>query len=87
MYFARAKFVFLDNGYYPPSIGSDCGLVNATMSFDGPTIGDLLADASVPWSFYADGYGAMATENSYGQFRGDTGTSSSAGSLAPCSGV
>jgi subtilase family serine protease len=26
----------------------------------------------------ADGYGAMATENSYGQFRGDTGTSSSA---------
>lgn len=60
MYFARAAFVFEDNTYVPAdAIGSTCTLNKRTSSYDDPTIGDLLADAGVPWAFYIEGYQEM----------------------------
>lgn len=61
MYLARAQFVFLDNAYKPNAIGQSCSFIPATMSFPGPTIGDLLTSAGVSWAFYAEGYQAMVT--------------------------
>jgi phospholipase C len=61
MYFARAAFVFEDNSFVPAdAIGTSCTLNPRTASYDDPTIGDLLADAGVPWAFYIEGYQAMA---------------------------
>jgi phospholipase C len=59
MYFARARFVFSDNTFEPDSIGAKCTLNPARMEFTDRTIGDLLADASVPWAFYIEGYQDM----------------------------
>lgn len=61
MYFARAAFVFEDNSFVPAdAIGSSCTLNTRTASYDDPTVGDLLADAGVPWAFYIEGYREMA---------------------------
>jgi len=57
MYLARANFVFDDNDFEPPAIGVQC-TGDPTNSYDDPTIGDLLADAGVPWTFYMVGYQA-----------------------------
>ena len=59
MYLARAAFVFEDNSFVPESIGAACTLNPRRMSFEGPTVGDLLADAGVDWSFYIEGYQTM----------------------------
>ncbi len=59
MYFARAQFVFADNGSKPNAIGQECSIIATAMSYPGPTIGDLLNTAGVTWSFYAEGYQAM----------------------------
>lgn len=60
MYFARAEFVFEDNKYVPAgAIGSSCTLNRNEASYDDPTVGDLLADAGVPWAFYIEGYQTM----------------------------
>ena len=61
MYLARAQFVFLDNAFEPAAIGAQCTINNTTMSYPGPTIGDLLDTAGVSWAFYAEGYDAMVT--------------------------
>ena len=61
MYFARAKFVFLDNSAAPKgAIVAQCSLETAwASSTPGPTIGDLLTQASVPWTWFGDGYTVM----------------------------
>ena len=59
MYLARAQFVFVDNAFEPPANGHECSITSATMSYTGPTIGDLLDTAGVSWAFYAEGYQAM----------------------------
>jgi phospholipase C len=60
MYFARAAFVFPDNEFVPNSIGQFCTLnVNPRATYTDQTIGDLLADAGVPWAFYIEGYQRM----------------------------
>ncbi|HZR80779.1 MAG TPA: alkaline phosphatase family protein [Candidatus Binatia bacterium] len=65
MYLARANFVFEDNSFVPAdAIGSRCSLNKNTSSYTDPTIGDLLADAGVDWSFYIEGYQTMADYNS-----------------------
>jgi phospholipase C len=61
MYFARAGFVFNDNDVGPKdALGLTCGLAAPPMEFTEPTIGDLLTAKGVPWTFFAEGYGAMA---------------------------
>jgi phospholipase C len=68
MYLARANFVFEDNTFVPAdAIGTRCTLNQKTASYDDPTIGDLLADAGVSWSFYIEGYQAMADANAAGE--------------------
>ena len=59
MYFARAQFVFADNDAKPDAVGKDCSIIPTVMSFQGPTLGDLLDGATVSWSFYAEGYQTM----------------------------
>src|SRR5262249_18410166 len=58
MYFARANFVFDDNSFVPEAIGARC-VHDVARSFTDRTIGDLLADASIPWMFYMVGYQDM----------------------------
>ncbi|MCB9564969.1 MAG: hypothetical protein H6709_21200 [Kofleriaceae bacterium] len=59
MYFMRAQWVFTDNDFKPDAIGAQCSFIRDAMSFPGPTLGHLLADAGVSWSFYIEGYDAM----------------------------
>jgi phospholipase C len=61
MYFARANFVFEDNTFVPEgAIGSVmCTFNRMAQAYDDPTVGDLLADAGVPWAFYIEGYQTM----------------------------
>jgi phospholipase C len=61
MYFARATHVFDDNAFGPKDArGVTCGFgSSAQAEYTDKTIGDLLADKAMPWSFYAEGYGAM----------------------------
>lgn len=66
MYFARARFVFKDNTVEPDSIGSLCSYNAIHRShFNDTTIGDLLRDAGVSWSFYAEGYADMLQAQKY----------------------
>jgi phospholipase C len=60
MYLARAQFVFANDGVAPlGAVGVTCGLESTQEELTGPTIGDLLTQAGVPWAFYAEGYAAM----------------------------
>ncbi len=61
MFLARGTFVFTDNDDSPENaIGVSCEIIGGTPSqFTDKTIGDLLTAASVPWTFFADGYGVM----------------------------
>ncbi len=61
MYFAAAKFLFLDNNHIPQSRelnGAKCFKPgdDSFKSFDEPTIADLLNVCGVSWTFYAEGY-------------------------------
>jgi phospholipase C len=60
MYLARAQYVFGDDSAAPAgAVGLSCGVEGTPETFTGTTIGDLLTSASVPWTFYAEGYAAM----------------------------
>jgi phospholipase C len=60
MYLARAGFVFPDNVSPQGAVGATCGGLTAPEApHTEKTIGDLLNAASVPWTFYAEGYDAQ----------------------------
>ncbi len=60
MYLARADYTFTDNADYPAgAVGVSCEGRTGGSQFASQTIGDLLNAASVPWTWFADGYGAM----------------------------
>lgn len=63
MYFASARYEFADNTRTPDAVGAQCGLHSAQVTLDDPNVGDLLADAGVPWAFYMQGYQAMVDAN------------------------
>jgi phospholipase C len=60
MFLMTAQFVFKDNSATPDSVGAACGLANSKSTFTVANIGDLLDAAGVSWSFYGEGYDAMA---------------------------
>lgn len=62
MYMARASFVFDDNAEAPQNaVGVSCTLGSgAQMQYTDMTIGDLLVQANIPWTYYAGGYAAQA---------------------------
>lgn len=66
MYLFRANYVFTDNSFTAPAIGQKCSIEQNPMSFDGPTIGDVLDTAGVSWSWYAEGYQAMVDSQKKG---------------------
>ena len=68
MYMARAQFVFDDNDWGPQGAAGVACTLGAVMQkqFDGPTIGDLLSQAGVPWKYYAGGYDAQAAAAAQG---------------------
>jgi phospholipase C len=61
MYFAVAKFVFLDNSYQPNTNGHGCAVPpTATIEYSGQTtIADVLVAGGKTFAFYAEGYQAM----------------------------
>jgi phospholipase C len=64
MYLARTQFVFLDNSYSPKgAIGTTCDIEAPPIQYTDTTIGDLLTAASVPWTWFYDGYAAMVAAN------------------------
>jgi phospholipase C len=84
MYFASAGFVFLDNEYEPKgAVGSQCSGGTLT-SFSQPTIGDLLNARGVSWTFYAEGYDAMAQAESNGSCAKSPPDCPAAVSFYPC---
>ncbi len=58
MYFARAKFVFLDNTATPDGVSAQCNSGASPTTFPEKTIADFLNAGGVSWGFYAEGYGA-----------------------------
>jgi phospholipase C len=67
MYFAQAKYDFLDDEDAPAgAVGVTCSLEGVPVQLTGPTIGDLLTSATVPWTFFAAGYDAMVAANDAG---------------------
>ncbi|MGB8224095.1 MAG: alkaline phosphatase family protein [Polyangiales bacterium] len=67
MYFAAAKFVFLDNAFVPDFVVSRCAINPNVMDFTGPNLGDLLTTAGVPWTVYAEGLGVARTAVAAGE--------------------
>ncbi|MEO6420491.1 MAG: alkaline phosphatase family protein, partial [Polyangiaceae bacterium] len=61
MYFARAKFVFLDNTATPEGISARCNNGATPTTYPDKTLGDFLIAGGVPFAFYAEGYGAAVT--------------------------
>ena len=60
MYLARAHWVFDDNDDAPQgAVGMTCDSESTPAQYAGQTIGDLLNTASVPWTWFSGGYGAM----------------------------
>ena len=60
MFLARAAFVFTDNDFGPQgAVGFSCDVEGAAKQYTDQTIGDLLTAASVPWTWFSDGYDAM----------------------------
>src|ERR1700722_9291994 len=61
MYLGRAEYVFTDNLDTPENaVGDGCDLELGPTQFTDKTIGDLLTAAKVPWTWFAEGYAAMA---------------------------
>ena len=56
MYFARAAYVFDDNDFQPPTIGSACERDIPTKAFTDQTIADLLVAKGISWAWYGEGY-------------------------------
>ncbi len=62
MYLARAEYVFTDNDDAPQgAVGMKCDIESKPVQFTDKTIGDLLTAASVPWTWFADGYQTMVS--------------------------
>jgi phospholipase C len=60
MYLARASYVFTDNDDAPEgAVGMMCDIESTPAQYTGTTIGDLLTAASVPWTWFGDGYATM----------------------------
>ncbi len=61
MFMMRAAFVFDDNTEAPQgAVGVTCTLSgNVQATYTGTTIGDLLRQAKIPWTYYAGGYAAQ----------------------------
>ena len=59
MFFARAGFVFADNGATPSSVGAICAIPGSSAEYTDKNLGDLLEGAGATWAFYAQGYGEM----------------------------
>jgi phospholipase C len=60
MYLARAHWVFDDDDDAPQgAVGMTCDIESTATQFTDQTIGDLLDAASIPWTWFAGGYGAM----------------------------
>jgi phospholipase C len=60
MYLARADWVFDDNNAAPKgATGVTCDVESAQTQYANQTIGDLLAAATVPWTWFSAGYDAM----------------------------
>jgi phospholipase C len=66
MYFARAKFVFVDNSQVPGTLGYSCS-GGSIQTHAEPTVADLLVQAGVSWSTYNEGYAAMLNAVASGQ--------------------
>jgi phospholipase C len=66
MYFARARFVFVDNSQVPGTLGYSCsgGTIQAHTE---PTVADLLVQAGVSWATYNEGYAPMLAAVAAGQ--------------------
>jgi phospholipase C len=59
MYFATARFMFVDDADEPLAIGHGCSTNHNTVTFTSTSLGDLLSTAGVSWAWYAEGYDAM----------------------------
>ncbi len=61
VFLARAGWEFDDNAFGPQNaIGTFCNAYPQYATFPVPTIGDLLVQRGIPWTFFAEGYAAMA---------------------------
>jgi phospholipase C len=56
MYFATAKFEFLDDLDKPNGVGAACSLNPDGVTLTGSNLGPVLDAAKVSWTFYAAGY-------------------------------
>jgi phospholipase C len=60
MFLAVATFLFLDDTVAPlGAVGMTCDIEGSPKQYSNTTIGDLLTAASVPWTWFSDGYAAM----------------------------
>ncbi|GAC1580927.1 MAG: hypothetical protein NVS3B20_11750 [Polyangiales bacterium] len=60
MYFARARYVFTDNEFLPKgATGTVCQFAQPTAEYNDLTLGDLLTQSKVSWTWYSEGYQAM----------------------------
>jgi phospholipase C len=86
MYLARANFVFLDNSAGAQgAIGLNCQIDGAPKQYPDQTIGDLLTTAKVPWTFFAEGYGAASDAAKNGAcMTADPGCPASPSKFYPC---
>jgi phospholipase C len=84
MYLARARYVFLDNTYEPQAIGSSCSTNGDVTQYTDTTLGDLLDQASVPWTWYSEGYAAMAAAVKNGTCPAPPSDCSFANTIYPC---
>ncbi len=66
MYFAAARFQFLDNTYKPFFVGESCSYVEDAITFDGPSLGAVFDAQGVPWRVYAEGIDAMRAAEAQG---------------------
>jgi phospholipase C len=84
MFLFRGGFVFPDNQYEPDAIGKECGVVSRTMTFDGPTLGDLLDARGVSWAWYVEGYDDMVAARAKGSCPDPPDLCGSKLSIYPC---
>jgi phospholipase C len=60
MFLFTARWMFDDNDIEPDAPGHTCSFVTTTpQTLDGATLGGILHDAGVSWTWYAEGYATM----------------------------
>ncbi len=84
MYLTRTRFAFDDDDDAPDSIGHECSFIPQTMSFDDPTIVDLLTGAGVSWAWYVGGYEAMKLARAAGKCPDPPDACAAGLSIYPC---